>query len=174
MHQFGGSTKLNLDDVQKIRIFLLARCVPPFVAALPLEDCMPGLEVSLAVDRRIDRRHDLKTALRVRMWKSTAPDQRGESVNISRRGIFFATDSPPKAGETIEIFLKMPEEVSGEPTTEWRCTGHVLRVKAINSALGKFGVGVQFDCYEVSRFDQERRLSGHHGLRWRPAQGADR
>ena len=45
----------------------------------------------------------------------------------------------------------MPEEIIGEPTSEWRCTGHVVRTEAIQAAGGKLGVGVQFDCYEVSR-----------------------
>ena len=51
----------------------------------------------------------------------------------------------------MEVFLNMPEEIIGEPTSEWRCTGHVVRVEDIHAAGGKQGVGVQFDCYEVSR-----------------------
>ena len=45
----------------------------------------------------------------------------------------------------------MPEIVLGEPASEWRCTGHVVRVEAIAATGGKLGVGVQFDCYEVAR-----------------------
>jgi hypothetical protein len=45
----------------------------------------------------------------------------------------------------------MPEEITDEPSTEWRCTGHVVRVERVDSTKGKLGVGVQFDCYEVSR-----------------------
>ena len=45
----------------------------------------------------------------------------------------------------------MPEEVAGETPTEWRCTGHVVRVELDEGPEGKLGVGVQFDCYEVSR-----------------------
>ena len=72
-------------------------------------------------------------------------------MNLSQRGVFFATDSPIREGETVEIFLKMPEELTDEPTTEWRCTGHVVRVGRVDSAHGTMGVGVQFDCYEVAR-----------------------
>ena len=35
--------------------------------------------------------------------------------------------------------------------SEWRCTGHVVRVEEVRAPGGKQGVGVQFDCYEVSR-----------------------
>ena len=102
-------------------------------------------------DRRMSQRHALKTALRIRVWKSPLPEQRAESINLSERGIFFATDTPLHKGEAIEVLLKMPEEITGEPTTEWRCTGLVVRVQPVESQKGKFGVGVRFDCYEVSR-----------------------
>jgi len=79
------------------------------------------------------------------------PEQRRESVNLSERGILFAADSPMAIGTVVEVLLKMPEEITGEPTTEWLCSGHVVRVGPINSPKGNFGVGVQFDCYQISR-----------------------
>lgn len=102
-------------------------------------------------DRRLADRFKLKTPLRVRLWKSAVPECRAESVNLSQRGIYFATNSEMRKGETVEVFFKMPEEIVGEPPVEWRCTGHVVRVEEINTPNGKQGVGVQFDCYEVSR-----------------------
>jgi hypothetical protein len=53
----------------------------------------------------------------------------------------------------VEILPKMPEEITGEPTTEWRCTG-LVRVKPLESPKGKHGIGVRFDCYEVSRMTE--------------------
>jgi hypothetical protein len=105
----------------------------------------------LRTDRRLAGRHKVKAPLRVRVWKSAVPEQAAESVNLSQRGIYFATDSLLRKGETVEVFFNMPEEIIGEPTSEWRCTGHVVRVEEINTPSGKQGVGVQFDCYEVSR-----------------------
>jgi Tfp pilus assembly protein PilZ len=72
-------------------------------------------------------------------------------VNLSQRGIFFVTNSQFQEGEAVEILLKMPEAITGEPPTEWRCTGLVTRVEPVDSQIGKFGVGVRFDCYEVAR-----------------------
>jgi hypothetical protein len=109
-------------------------------------------------DRRLSVRYAVRTVLRVRIWKSTSPERRAESINISESGIYFLTDSPPSAGEMIEILLKMPEEVTGEPTTEWRCTGHVVRIDKPDSRTCKLGVGVQFDCYEVSRVQESSDL----------------
>jgi hypothetical protein len=102
-------------------------------------------------DRRLVGRYDVKMPLRIRMWKSATPEYPAESVNLSQRGIYFATDSVMREGETVEVFFDMPEEIIGEPTGEWRCTGHVVRVEGIRAPDGKQRVGVQFDCYEVAK-----------------------
>lgn len=102
-------------------------------------------------DRRLARRYLLRTALRVRVWKSNIPERRAESLNLSERGVFFAIDSGICEGEAVEILLKMPEEITGEPAIEWRCTGRVVRVKPLDAPEGKLGVGVRFDCYEIAR-----------------------
>jgi hypothetical protein len=102
-------------------------------------------------DRRLAGRYNVKTPLRVRLWKSAVPEQTAESVNVSQRGIYFATDSLPREGETVEVFFNMPQEIIGEPASEWRCTGYVVRVEVLKASGRKLGVGVQFDCYEVSK-----------------------
>jgi hypothetical protein len=100
-------------------------------------------------ERRISRRLQFKTALRVRVWKSGPAERRAESENLSESGAFFATDIHLAIGSAVEILLKMPEEITGKPATEWRCTGHVVRLQEIDPSRGKLGVGVQFDCYEI-------------------------
>ena len=102
-------------------------------------------------DRRLAGRYKLKMPLRVRLWKSAVPDCTAESVNLSQRGIYFATNSVLHKGETVEVLFNMPQEIIGEATSEWRCTGHVVRVESLKGSDGKLGVGVQFDCYEVSK-----------------------
>jgi PilZ domain len=102
-------------------------------------------------DRRSSHRLQFKTALRVRIWKSGSGEQRAESENLSERGTFFATDAPLAIGSPVEILLKMPQEITGKPATEWKCTGHVVRLEPRDSPRGKLGVGVQFDCYEILR-----------------------
>jgi len=102
-------------------------------------------------DRPNSRRHLLKTALRVRVWKSGSTERRAESENLSERGTFFATDAPLAIGSALEILVRMPEEITGKPATEWRCTGHVVRLEPAETPRGKLGVGVQFDCYEILR-----------------------
>ena len=102
-------------------------------------------------ERRISPRLLFKTALRVRVWKSGPGEQSAESENLSEGGTLFATDMPLLIGSALEIHLKMPEEISGKPTVEWRCTGHVVRFQPTDISQGKLGVGVQFDFYEILR-----------------------
>lgn len=102
-------------------------------------------------DRRLSRRHSLRTGLRVRVRRSDAAELRTESENVSQRGVFFATDLPLSKGATLDLLVEMPEEVTGVPAAQWLCTGHVVRVVDTDSPRGAHGVGVQFDFYEVSR-----------------------
>ena len=104
-----------------------------------------------ASDRRSTLRRNFKLPIRIRTWKSGLPDQRGESENLSESGIFFATNQEFPIGTVLEILLKMPQEITGEPTAEWLCSGHVVRNEPADSPRGKLGVGVQFDCYQISR-----------------------
>lgn len=92
-----------------------------------------------ASDRRLTVRHNFRTPIRIRLWKSAIAEERGESENLSG-----------PVGTVLEILLKMPKIITGEPTTEWLCSGHVVRVESIDSPRGKLGVGVRFDCYQVS------------------------
>lgn len=79
---------------------------------------MEKVPVVFARDRRFAERHNVKTALRVRVWKAGLPEPRAESVNLSQRGIFFASNSRLAEGEVVEFLLKMPEEIIGQPTTD--------------------------------------------------------
>ena len=102
-------------------------------------------------DRRLSRRHNFRTDLRIRVRRSNAGELRAESKNLSQRGVFFATDLELSKGAALDLVVEMPEQITGVPAAQWLCTGHVVRVEKINPRSGKQGVGVQFDCYEVSR-----------------------
>ena len=99
-------------------------------------------------ERRLAERFGLKIPLRVRIAKSGA-EHTAESLNVSTRGISFATDLPVCKGTPVHLAFEMPEEVTHKPTSEWRCTGHVVHVQPNGSRQGATCVGVGFDCYEV-------------------------
>lgn len=117
-------------------------------------------------ERRLAERFDLKIPLRVRIAKPSTLEHTTESLNISKRGIYFATDLPLSKGAPVHLTFEMPKQVTHKAPSEWRCTGHVIRVQPNSSAKGATCVGVRFDCYEVlhsvnqvSQFDESNHLS---------------
>jgi PilZ domain-containing protein len=117
---------------------------------------MEHLASHLERDRRLIRRYEIRTPLRIRVCKSNGPEHKAESLNLSEYGVYFATNSLLQEGETVEVVLRMPEEVIGQEADEWKCTGRVVRVERIESAQGELGIGVRFDCYEVARTEQRQ------------------
>ena len=102
-------------------------------------------------DRRLAQRFNLTITLFIREWKAVTPEKEVESVNVSEGGVYFETDSPLREGTIVEIRMEMPMAVTGDATMEWICIGKVSRVRPIRSGGASSGVGVRFDCYEVSR-----------------------
>jgi hypothetical protein len=100
-------------------------------------------------ERRLAERFGLKIPLRVRIAKPAALERTAESLNVSTRGISFSTDLPLCKGTPVHLAFEMPEEITHKPTSEWRCTGHVVHVQPNGSPQGATCVGVRFDCYEV-------------------------
>jgi hypothetical protein len=96
----------------------------------------------LTIDRRITTRRHLRASLRVRLWNSSDVEHFGESVNLSERGILFRTTACYAVGNRVEVFLKMPSELLGQPHIESRCVGKVVRVEP--PVNGKNGVAVAF------------------------------
>jgi len=94
-------------------------------------------------------RLNIKLPVRIHVSKSTAPEELAESLNVSPRGICFATDLSLQKGSAVQLTFEMPEEVSKKPRSEWRCTGHVVHVQTNRSSQWAICVGVAFDCYEV-------------------------
>jgi Tfp pilus assembly protein PilZ len=109
-----------------------------------------------ATERRLATRFDFKLPLRVRISKSGAPERAAESLNVSARGMYLATDLPLQKGTPVHLVFEMPEEVSHKPAAEWHCTGHVVHVQPSRSPLGAIGVGLAFDCYEVLPLARDR------------------
>lgn len=101
-------------------------------------------------ERRFTPRSDLAVFITLRpIADPPLPEQRVESVNISRRGMFFNTTAEIPKGTAVEMRFHMPPQISGKPDTEWRCMGRVIRVDRNGLPFGSVGVGVQFDYYEL-------------------------
>ncbi len=101
-------------------------------------------------ERRVATRVNLRIPLRFRPISTPpTPEQRAESVNLSPHGVYFSTDFPLKVGAPVELFLKMPRELTGNAPTELRCTARVIHIQPDNLVTGKSGVGVHIESSEA-------------------------
>ena len=100
---------------------------------------------------RLARRFVMRIPLHFHLLQGPpVPEQAGDSMNVSRNGLYFATDVSVRPGQAIELRLKMPEVVTGKPETSWRVTGRITHVERAQPPGQKFGVGVHFLYYEVA------------------------
>jgi PilZ domain len=102
-------------------------------------------------DRRSTQRHRLRIPLQLRIWGVDGSEHSAESIDFSARGVLLETELPLWVGATVELQLKLPEEITGQPTTEWRCKGHVVRVVQCIPPSRGLRVGVHFNRLDVSR-----------------------
>jgi len=100
-------------------------------------------------EHRITPRFKLQTRLSFhRMETASESQHRAKAINISARGVFFATDIILCVGEAVEVQLNIPKRVSGVNTGLRRFTGRVTHIESSNMPEGFSGVGVQLLYYE--------------------------
>ena len=102
------------------------------------------------VERRSSSRHSLRIPLHLRVWGSSGPSRNAESVDISEQGALVETDLPLRLGAILDLRIELPEEITGQPTTEWRFKSRVVRLAPASSAGYPLQVGVHFDRLHVS------------------------
>jgi hypothetical protein len=101
-------------------------------------------------ERRIDTRVNIKVPFRFRVLNNPgATEQSAESINISQRGLLFATAIPLKVGTPLEVSLKMPQELAGGVSNDVRCVARVVHVQPSAFFGGKAGIGVHIERYEA-------------------------
>jgi hypothetical protein len=100
----------------------------------------------IRVERRVGQRFDLHIPVSVKL-SGTQHEACGFTQDLSARGSFFYTDFPLGAGESVELTLNMPSEITLGESMRVRCQGSVLR--AVQPSVGtKLGVAVHFAGYE--------------------------
>jgi hypothetical protein len=100
----------------------------------------------LRVERRVGQRFDLHIPVSVKLAGSQH-EACGFTQDLSARGSFFYTDFPLGQGESVELTLNMPSEITLGDSMRVRCQGTVLRV--VQPSIGtKLGIAVHFAGYE--------------------------
>ena len=118
---------------------------------LPKRDRGPGLnDKDNVVERRSSCRHSLRIPLRLGFWGSSLPSRNAKSVDISEQGALVETDLPVRVGALLDLRIELPEEITGQPTTEWRCKSRVVHMTLASPIDCRVKVGVHFDWLDVS------------------------
>jgi hypothetical protein len=100
-------------------------------------------------ERRITPRFNLHTPLSFhRMETPYEGEQRAKAINISTRGVYFATGLAMCVGEAVEVLLEIPKRVTGTSGGIRRFAGRVTHVQSKNMPEGLSGIGVQLLYYE--------------------------
>ena len=121
----------------------------------------------LRVERRVGQRFDFQVPVAVRV-SGSKKEACGLTQDLSARGSFFYLDFPLVTGESVELTLLMPSEITLGESMPVRCQGNVLRI--VPPAVGsRLGIAVFFECYEylaeprtVAETPEFSRLSALH------------
>lgn len=97
-------------------------------------------------ERRTSRRFNMSLPLSVRVpAESAAEEKKGETRDVSFRGLYFLIDSKVEPGTPLEFVLTLPKEITMAGDVHIRCYGEVIRVDEQN---GRLGVAARIERYE--------------------------
>lgn len=99
------------------------------------------------IERRSTQRFDFHLPVSVRLREKPENEGSGFTQDLSARGALFYTDFPVTLGDTVELTLVMPSEITLAENMRVRCKGKVVRV-CPPGAASKCAVAVQLEGYE--------------------------
>ncbi|PYU14710.1 MAG: hypothetical protein DMG29_09000 [Acidobacteria bacterium] len=98
------------------------------------------------IERRASRRFTMALPLTVRSsGPEGAVEQKGQTRDVSFRGLYFLTDGRFEPGSEIEFVLTLPKEITLAGDVYIRCFGQVVRVEPHN---GRSGIAARIERYE--------------------------
>jgi hypothetical protein len=117
-------------------------------------------------ERRISPRKDFAVPLRFRILAGNGQSEpsatggrsvtvavskgimEGEAVNLSERGIYFRSRERVSIGAPLEIYFRLPRELTGRSAEEVRCSARVVHVEQADEGEGFTGIGATVERYE--------------------------
>jgi hypothetical protein len=98
------------------------------------------------MERRSARRFSMMLPLKVRLTaKDGITEKRGETRDVSFRGLYFTIEAALEAGTSIEFVLTLPQQITLAGDVNIRCYARVLRV---DTQDGQRGVAARIERYE--------------------------
>ena len=96
-------------------------------------------------ERRITPRFNLHTPLTFHRKEPVSEGtQETNAINISTRGVYFASSLGFCVGEILEVSLEVPKRVTGSKAINRRFASRVTHVESQCMSQGQSGIGVQF------------------------------
>jgi hypothetical protein len=105
---------------------------------------VPGGAMAEPTERRTSRRFTMSLPLALRAGRSSG-EKRGETRDVSFRGLFFWTQEELEAGTPIEFVLTLPKEITMTRDVQIHCYGRVIRVEGQQETRG---VAARIERYE--------------------------
>jgi hypothetical protein len=100
-------------------------------------------------DKRITPRFKLHTPLSFHSMETLPKSaHQAKAINISTRGVYFATSVTLCVGEAVEVLLEMPKRIAGVKAGMRRFVGRVTHIESDTTFRGLSGIGVQLLYYE--------------------------
>jgi hypothetical protein len=114
-------------------------------------------------ERRNARRYDLSLPVMICI-PSKAPDvpmaglQKGETLDISTRGMYFIIEQDMQAGSELDITLTLPAEITHGSEVFVKAAGKVVRVDPRSEARNmRLGVAAVIERYDIVRGEDSLR-----------------
>lgn len=97
-------------------------------------------------ERRAARRFLMMLPVKLRFPDgATMEEKKGETRDVSYRGLYFLTEAAPETGSSIEFVLTLPQQITLAGDVHIRCYGRVLRVEPQDA---RSGVAARIDRHE--------------------------
>lgn len=110
------------------------------------------------LERRTAQRFDLSLPLNVHVPTAHAMEtQKGQTRDISTRGLYFVIDEDLESGSSLDITLTLPAEVTQGTEVFVRIIGKVVRVeRRVEDGDKRLGVAAVIERYDIVRGEGAR------------------
>ena len=103
----------------------------------------------MTIERRLAARLIKRVPMQITLaMNSSAESVPAETMNISKSGVYFATNLKLREGVKLELRLRIPEAIKSLPPLECKFVGRVAHVEPLGTN-GMCGVGVHFLYYSL-------------------------
>jgi c-di-GMP-binding flagellar brake protein YcgR len=108
-------------------------------------------------ERRTARRYDLSLPVNVRVPVNRETGQRGQTRDISTRGVYFTTQKELTPGAEVDFTLTLPPEITNGSEVLVRAHGRVVRIdKRQDEEFESVGVAAVIERYDIIRGEGTR------------------